>query len=92
MYANEARYRIKKWTKAKSLPTNDGNSYWVPNQDIVTLRPSSRSEDVVPWRGVHDFRQRVPSEGVAMSEKANELDIWWRPNREESLLEFNGSS
>jgi hypothetical protein len=80
MRASEARYRIKRWTKRKPLPREDGTSYYVPVLDKAALQTSfARGEGVVWERWVVPSSQSDPTEGVSASKEASELDSWWRP-------------
>ena len=84
MRANEVRYRLKKWTRKKPLPTEDGRSYFVPHQNTNTARmSSSRNEGAVPSSSVDSSPRSPCTDVVTMSEEAKELEIWWRPDGEE---------
>ena len=85
MRANEARFRLKKWSKKQPVPTEDGRSYWVP----ISQGYFSRGKDGAASSCVDPSPERLPIETVSMSEEVDELENWWRPLGEESLSRFD---
>jgi hypothetical protein len=93
MQVEETRFRVKKWTKEKPLPTAGGTSYWVPMQEAdsfssqASSSSTTSSEDVAVQERYFDAAsQWEPAEDVSTSEnEVHELEGRWRPSGEEEL-------